>query len=137
MTTVKNMILVLAEVFADPLRFSEKFSRIDKELSDTDEDDAAKAEPPAVDGACDSPLASLCKGLSKAGQFAGELLLDLYGGEFDVNLKNLAGETFFSQLQVSAPARHWDPWGSSFAKSCVSQVQCRHLLLVTVVGHLP
>jgi hypothetical protein len=80
------MNLVLAEVFADPLRYSEKFSRIDKELADTDEDDAAKAEPPAVDGACESPLASLCKGLSKAGHFAGELLLDLYGGEFDVTL---------------------------------------------------
>ena len=60
--------------------------------------DAAKAEPPAVEGACESPLASLCKGLSKAGQFAGELLLDLYGGEFDVNLKNLAGETFIQSV---------------------------------------
>mgnify|MGYP000535692047 CR=1 FL=1 len=94
----KTMNLVLAEVFADPLRYSEKFSRIDKELADTDEDDAAKAEPPAVDGACESPLASLCKGLSKAGHFAGELLLDLYGGELDANLKNLAGETFIQSV---------------------------------------
>jgi hypothetical protein len=94
----KTMNLVLVEVFADPLRYSEKFSRIDKELADTDEDDAAKAEPPAVDGACESPLASLCKGLSKAGHFAGELLLDLYGGEFDVTLKTLAGETLIQSI---------------------------------------
>ncbi len=93
-----KMNLVLAEVFADPLRISETCSRIDKELADTDEDDAAKAEPPAVEGACESPLASLCKGLSKAGHFAGELLLDLYGGEFDVNLKNLAGETLIQSI---------------------------------------
>ena len=107
----KTMNLVLAEVFADPLRYSEKISRIDKELSDTDEDDAAKAEPPAVEGACESPLASLCKGLSKAGQFAGELLLDLYGGEFDVNLKNLAGETSIQSVLGLGTSEAMGPLG--------------------------
>ncbi len=36
--------------------------------------------------------------MSKAGHFAGELLLDLYGGEFDVSLKNLAGETLIQPI---------------------------------------
>ena len=131
------MNLVLAEVFADPLRFSEKFSRIDKDVADTDDDDAAKAEPPAVDGACESPLASLCKGLSKAGHFVGELLLDIYGGEFDDDLKNLAGETMIQSILGLGTSDALGAWGPSFANSCVSQVKCRHLLLVTSVGHLP
>ena len=87
-----RMHQVLAEVFADPLRFIEKFSHIETEVADTDDDEGAQAEAPAAEVAFDSPLGSLCQRLSKAGHFAGELLLDIYGGEFDANLKTLAGE---------------------------------------------
>ena len=65
-----RMHQVLAAVFADPLRFIEKFSHIKTEVADTDEDEGAQAEAPAAEAVFDSPLGSLCQGLSKAGHFS-------------------------------------------------------------------
>ena len=92
---------VLADVFADPLRFLAALppATSDVAVAGDEEGDVAITAPPAEgDGDSDSPLASLCAGLSKAGHFAAEFLSDIYGGEFDADFKTLAAETSIQSI---------------------------------------
>ena len=83
--------------FGDPLAFHDSFP-VAEESKGCDDDDFEEAQPQGVSlGAeADNPVAALCQGLNKAGVFAGELLYDVYSGEFDADLKTLAVESQIS-----------------------------------------
>lgn len=89
----------LIAAFGDPLAFHDSFPIAEASVPSEDDVDREDAQQQGVscgadDGASgDNPVATVCKGLSKAGICAGEFLYDVYSGEFDADLKTLAIES--------------------------------------------